>query len=72
MPIPEIHWAPMLAALVYATIGLVIFGIAFIVVDRLTPYHLWKEIVDEKNTELAVVVGAVAIGISIIISTVIR
>jgi putative membrane protein len=72
MPIPEIHWAPMLAALVYATIGLVIFGIAFIVVDRLTPYHLWKEIVDEKNTALAVVVGAVAIGISIIVSAAIR
>jgi putative membrane protein len=72
MTIPEIHWAPMLAALVYATIGLVIFGIAFIVVDRLTPYHLWKEIVDEKNTALAVVVGAVAIGISIIVSAAIR
>jgi uncharacterized membrane protein YjfL (UPF0719 family) len=72
MPIPEIHWAPMLAALVYATIGLVIFGIAFIVVDRLTPYHLWKEIVDEQNTALAVVVGAVAIGISIIVSAAIR
>ena len=72
MPIPEFHWAPMLAALLYATIGLVIFGVAFIVVDRLTPYHLWKEIVDEKNTALAIVVGAVAIGISIIVSAAIR
>ena len=69
MPIPEFNWIPMVAALAYATIGLVIFGLAFIVVDRLTPYHLWKEIVDEKNTALAIVVGAVAIGISIIVST---
>jgi uncharacterized membrane protein YjfL (UPF0719 family) len=72
MTIPEFNWAPMVAALLYATIGLVIFGLAFIVVDRLTPYHLWKEIVDEKNTALAIVVGAVAIGISIIVSAAIR
>ncbi|HET7343262.1 MAG TPA: DUF350 domain-containing protein [Methylomirabilota bacterium] len=72
MTIPEIHWAPMVAALVYATIGLAIFGVAFVVVDRLTPYHLWHEIVDQKNTALAIVVGAVAIGISIIVSAAIR
>lgn len=72
MMLPEIHWAPMVAALVYATMGLVIFGLAFVVVDRLTPYHLWKEIIDEKNAALAIVVGAVAIGISIIVSSAIR
>jgi uncharacterized membrane protein YjfL (UPF0719 family) len=68
----EIHWAPMLAALIYAAIGLVIFALAFVVVDRLTPYQLWREIVDEKNVALAVVVGAVAIGISIIVASAIR
>ncbi|HVG76854.1 MAG: DUF350 domain-containing protein [Candidatus Rokuibacteriota bacterium] len=72
MMIPEFRWVPMVAALVYAAIGLVIFGVAFVVVDRLTPYHLWKEIVDEKNAALAIVVGAMAIGISIIISAAIR
>ena len=72
MMIPEFRWVPMVAALVYAVIGLVIFGVAFVVVDRLTPYHLWKEIVDEKNAALAIVVGAMAIGISIIISAAIR
>ena len=72
MNIPDVRWAPMVAALVYAAIGLVIFGVAFVVVDRLTPYHLWKEIVDEKNAALAIVVGAMAIGIAIIISSAIR
>jgi putative membrane protein len=72
MTIPEIQWAPMVAALVYATIGLVIFALAFLVVDRLTPYRLWKEIIDEKNTALAIVVGSVAIGIAIIVSSAIR
>jgi uncharacterized membrane protein YjfL (UPF0719 family) len=72
MTIPEIHWAPMVAALIYATMGLVIFAVAFVIVDRLTPYHLWKEIIDKQNTALAIVVGAVAIGISIIVSAAIR
>lgn len=70
--IQEIHWQPMLAALVYAAIGLAVFAAAFIVVDRLTPYHLWKEIIDEQNTALAIIVGAVAVGISIIVSSAIR
>jgi uncharacterized membrane protein YjfL (UPF0719 family) len=72
MTIPEIHWAPMVAALVYATIGLVVFAVAFVVVDRLTPYSLWHELIDEKNSALAIVVGAVALGISIIVSSAIR
>jgi uncharacterized membrane protein YjfL (UPF0719 family) len=70
--IPEMHWAPMVAALAYALIGLVVFAVAFVVVDRLTPYQLWKEIIDEHNIALAIVVGAVAIGIAIIVSSAIR
>lgn len=72
MTIPEIHWAQMVAALIYAVIGLGIFGVAFVLVDRLTPYSLWKELIDEHNTALAIVVGAVAIGISIIVASAIR
>jgi putative membrane protein len=72
MTIPEIHWAPMVAALVYAAIGLVVFAVAFVLVDRLTPYNLWRELIDEKNSALAIVVGAVAIGISIIVASAIR
>ncbi len=70
--VPEIHWAPLLAALVYSALGLLVFALAFILVDRMTPYHLWKEIVDEQNTALAIIVGAVAIGIAIIVSSAIR
>ena len=63
----------MVAALVYAAIGLVIFGVAFVVVDRLTPYHLWKEIIDETEHRAGHRwSGAIAIGISIIISAAIR
>lgn len=58
----------LLAALVYALLGIVIFVLAFVILDKLTPGSLWKEIIDEHNTALAVLSGAIAIGISIIIA----
>ena len=56
------------AALVFAFIGITVFVLAFIIIDRLTPYDLWREIVQEKNMALAVLVGALSIGICIIIA----
>lgn len=56
------------AALVFAFIGIVVFVGAFLVIDKLTPYDLWKEIVEEKNLALAILVGAMSIGICIIIA----
>lgn len=58
----------LVAAIVYALLGIVIFVVAFVIVDRLTPGSMWKEIIDEHNTALAVMMGAIAIGISIIIA----
>ena len=56
------------AALVFAFIGIAVFVTAFVVIDKMTPYDLWKEIVEEKNLALAVLVGAMSIGICIIIA----
>jgi putative membrane protein len=59
---------PLLNALIFACLGILIFVVAFAILDKLTPYHLWKEIVEEKNTALAILVGAMSIGMSIIIA----
>ncbi len=37
-------------------------------IDWITPYHLWKEIVEEKNIALAILVGAMSLGICVIIA----
>jgi uncharacterized membrane protein YjfL (UPF0719 family) len=58
----------LLATVVYASIGIVIFVVSFVLVDRLTPGELWKEIVERQNVAVAIVAGAVAIGISSIIA----
>jgi putative membrane protein len=64
----EFHLGSLLNAIVYAALGIGIFSIAFVMIDRLTPYHLWKEIVEDKNVALAVLIGAMSIGICIIIA----
>ncbi|HTR36790.1 MAG TPA: DUF350 domain-containing protein [Bryobacteraceae bacterium] len=57
-----------LNALLYSALGIVIFVLAFFLVDRFTPYHLWKEIVEDKNVALAILIGAMSIGMCIIIA----
>ena len=56
-------------AMLYAALGIVIFVASFALLDKLTPYALWKEIVEEKNLALAVLVGAMSIGMCIIIAS---
>jgi uncharacterized membrane protein YjfL (UPF0719 family) len=64
----EFHPAFLLNALVYAVLGIIIFVGAFVLIDWLTPYDLWAEIVEKKNTALAIMVGAMSIGVCIIIA----
>ncbi|MBV6431103.1 MAG: hypothetical protein IANPNBLG_01225 [Bryobacteraceae bacterium] len=65
----DFHPGFLLNALIFAILGIVIFIVAFAVVDKMTPYALWKEIVEEKNVALAILVGAMSIGMCIIIAS---
>jgi len=56
-------------AIVYAAIGIVVFAGAFLIIDKVTTYNLWKEIVQEHNTALAILLGTMSIGICIIIAS---
>ena len=64
----DFHPANLVNAIIYAALGILIFVIAFALIDRLTPYHLWNEIVHEHNTALAILIGAMSIGMCIIIA----
>lgn len=64
--------ANLISAVVFTLLGILIFVVAFVVMDRVTPYHLWKEIVQEHNIALAILVGAMSIGICIIIASAIH
>ena len=62
----------LVAAIVFAALGIVTFLLAFVVVDRLTPYDLWKEIIENQNSALAILIGLAALGIALIIASAIH
>lgn len=62
----------LVAAVLFAVLGIVIFVLAFVVIDRLTPGELWHDLLRERNTALAIVMAGIAIGLSIIIAAAIH
>jgi len=59
-------------SMLYALIGVLVFLVCFVIVDKLTPYQLWTQIVEEKNVALAIVVGSIAIAIGLIVAAAIH
>lgn len=59
-------------SLLYSVIGVAVFWVSFLIIDKLTPYSLWKEIVEEKSVALAIVVGCMCLGIAIIVASAIH
>jgi uncharacterized membrane protein YjfL (UPF0719 family) len=55
-------------SVVFSTIGIVFFGIAFWVMNKVVPFSIRKEIEDDHNTALAIVIGSVILGIAMILS----
>ena len=59
---------PVINAIIFALLGIIIFAGSFSLLDKMTPYDLWKQLCEEKNVALAIVVGAAALGVCIIIA----
>ena len=55
-------------SILYALIGVGVFWLCFVIIDKLTPYHLWTEIIEKRNTALAIVVAAMCIAIGLIVA----
>ena len=55
-------------SILYALIGVAVFWLSFVIIDNLTPYNLWQELVEKQNMALAIVVGSMALGLSIIVA----
>ncbi len=62
----------VLNSLLFAGIGIVILVLSFIIIDKLTPYNLWQEIIEKRNVSLAIVAASFMLGLAIIISSAIH
>ena len=62
----------LVTTLIFVLIGLVVFAIAFLIVVLVAPFSVKKEIEEDQNTALAIIIGAMIIGIGLIISAAIQ
>jgi putative membrane protein len=70
-----IEWlrpAAFFGSILYALIGVLVFWLGFVLIDKLTPYDLWAEIVEKQNRALAIVVAGMCIGIALIVAAAIQ
>ncbi|HUJ58271.1 MAG TPA: DUF350 domain-containing protein [Kofleriaceae bacterium] len=57
-----------MSSAVFAGIGLAVFAIAFWIMTKIAPFSVKKEIEDDQNTALAIIMAGVIIGVSLIIA----
>jgi len=60
----------LVTTLIFVSIGIVFFAIAYFILGRMFPIH--KEIEEDQNTALGIVIGSIMIGIAIIIAAAIQ
>ena len=66
--VPARLWTHLLAAIVFSLVGVAVLGVCFFLMNKLSPFSIKKEIEEDQNVALAVIMGAVIIGMSIIIA----
>ena len=58
----------VVTTVIFVILGLIVFAIAFVIIAKATPFSVRKEIEDDQNVALAIVIGAVILGSAIIIA----
>jgi putative membrane protein len=62
----------VVTTVVFVVLGLIVFALAFLIIAKATPFSVRKEIEDDQNIALAIVIGAVILGSAIIIAAAIH
>ena len=58
----------LIATLAFTILGLLLFALAFWIIGKVTPFSIRKELEEDQNTAIAIVIAAIIIGISLIVS----
>lgn len=70
----RLDWIQLVDAIIsttiFTTLGLVFFGISFLIITKAVPFSMRKEIEEDQNTSLGIIVGSVIIGIALIIAAI--
>lgn len=62
------HGHQVISTIVFSFIGMGVFGVFFLILPKLLPFSLKKEIEEDQNISLGILIGAIVIGMAIIIA----
>ena len=62
----------LITTIIFVVLGLIVFAIAYFIVVKASPFSVRKEIEEDQNTALAIIIGAMIIGIALIIAAAIQ
>ena len=62
------HARPLVDSIVYSIVGTIVLGLSFYVIEKLLPFSMRKEIAEDHNVSLGIILGAFVIGLSMIIA----
>jgi len=62
----------LVTTMLFVFLGLVIFALAFFVIQKVTPFSVRKEIEEDHNVALAIVIASVIFGTALIIAAAIH
>jgi uncharacterized membrane protein YjfL (UPF0719 family) len=68
----ETHWGQMVSALIFSLVGIIMFALAFLVMRKVLPFNIYKELEEDQNIALGILLASIMIGLSIIISAAIK
>lgn len=63
---------PLVTSILYSFLGVFILVISFYIIEKITPENVWKEIVQNKNTAVAIIAAAYILAIALIIASAIH
>ena len=63
----ETHLVQFILTIIYSIVGMLIFALGYFLFEKITPFSVRKEIEEDQNTSLAIIIGSVIIGLAIII-----
>jgi len=62
----------IIGSVVYSLLGIVILLVCFVIIEKVTPENLWKELIEKQNKAVAIVAAALIIAVGMIISSAIH
>ena len=62
----------LITTLVFVLLGLLVFGLAFLIIGKATPFSVRKELEEDHNVALAIVIASVILGTALIIAAAIH